>query len=218
MSPVYAPGVVSACMMYPAILELQQHSAALRRLARDLVGKVSADDVLQDVAIEVLREQMPSEIAAATGEPVRTVKTRLLRGLGLLRERFDADGRDWRAAFGVAFGLREASAGAGVSGVAGITTGIFWMSTTTKWAFAAVALLAVGFGLWQLGPSVVAPLSAPEVAKAQEPERTAAPIAVAPVARASAEQIVVHVTDAASGAPIEASVGARSPLEPYFPS
>jgi 5-hydroxyisourate hydrolase-like protein (transthyretin family) len=40
--------------------------------------------------------------------------------------------------------------------------------------------------------------------KAQEPERTAAPVVVAPVARASAEQIVVHVVDAASGAPIEA--------------
>src|SRR5687768_6425557 len=161
--------------------ELQQHAAALRGLARDLVGAGAADDVVQETALQALRtppvrggslggwlagivrhvasrhrrtelrrvrrEQAaarepiaaeassddgdtlrlltdavlalpqpyravvfarylkdlePAQIAAQTGEPVATIKTRLKRGLALLRERFDARererGGDWRGA------------------------------------------------------------------------------------------------------------------------
>ncbi|HEX5052996.1 MAG TPA: sigma factor-like helix-turn-helix DNA-binding protein [Planctomycetota bacterium] len=287
-------------MEHPAIQELQQHSAALRRLARDLVGAAAADDVLQDAALEVLRapprepgplsgwlrgvvrnvagkrrradavrrrheaaaagavafavhgaevadtlrwltacvttlpepyrstllarylrEQSPSEIAAATGEPVRTVKTRLQRGLQLLRERFDADGRDWRSALAATFALP----GPGGAAAVGITTWMLCMSMTMKLVIAAAALLVVGFGIWACGPSreqpstsvhaavepvvalpmpVVAVSAPAEATKVPEPERTVVPAPAPPIVRATADQIVVHVVDAASGVPIEA--------------
>jgi len=93
-----------------------------RRVARgeeapstlDLVSEVSAHKDLVEVLMELPEHyrdvlvrryyegETPTEIAAAQGTPVTTVKTRLQRGLALLRERLDerhgGDGRAWLAA------------------------------------------------------------------------------------------------------------------------
>ncbi|MBL8752488.1 MAG: sigma-70 family RNA polymerase sigma factor, partial [Planctomycetes bacterium] len=168
--------------------ELQRHAAAMRQLARDLVGRDSADDLVQDTAVRALRSPpavrqglfgwlatvmrnlaanrrrddarrlrrerasdtgvveacsaadlamrrdtarvvteslwalpepyqrtlvlryfqglAPTQIAAATGVPLATVKSRLQRGLEQLRaDVARRDGRDWRMALAPAFGL-----------------------------------------------------------------------------------------------------------------
>jgi RNA polymerase sigma factor (sigma-70 family) len=67
----------------------------------------------------------PTAIAARTSTPLATVKSRLQRGLAVLRERLDAaDGHDWRAGLGVAFGITPAT-GAGLlaAGAGGIAMG-----------------------------------------------------------------------------------------------
>ena len=81
------------------------------------------------------RDLTPSEISAQTGVPLATVKTRLQRGLGMLRERFDREGGEWRAAFGAVFGLERAMpVGAG----AAVTTGVLLMGTGMKVAIGSV--------------------------------------------------------------------------------
>ena len=42
-------------MTPPTLQALHEHAAALRKLARDLVGTNEADDVLQDAAVALLR-------------------------------------------------------------------------------------------------------------------------------------------------------------------
>lgn len=224
--------------MTPPLHDLLKQTAALRRLASDLVGDAAADDVLQDAALVALRggvpaaaaprgwwfgvvrnlagkrrraeairrrheaaavrddvhversaeaadslrwltaeltslpepyrgallaryvrDLSPTEIAAETGEPVRTVKTRLQRGLGLLRERFEARGGDWRAGLVVAFGLEHAAAKAaattaGAMGGAVVTWigGAMLMNTTAKVVVVAAATLALAAGLWWWQP------------------------------------------------------------------
>jgi RNA polymerase sigma-70 factor (ECF subfamily) len=305
-------------MTDPAIHELHQHAAALRRLARDLVGASNADDVLQDAAVEVLRagprepgpgpvvawlrsvvrhvaskrnradavrrqhenaaagvgerafvaagaeaadtlrcltewvtalpepyrstvlarylqELTPNEIAAATGVPVRTVKTRLQRGLQLLRERGEQRGGDWRGALAFAFGLDAKKAA--VVATAAVATGVLTMGATAKVTMVAVALLVVAFAAWQLtGPATSAipparanagsdravatlPSAVAAVPASESPsaERTpASPAAPSPVAKAKPDEIGVRVVDAASGQPVMA-YGLREHMSPEPP-
>lgn len=88
----------------------------------------------------------PTDIAARTGVPVATVKSRLQRGLEMLRERLDDDGRrgDWRGAFSLAFGLGDAPLGAAVTVAAGV--GITLMMA--KLAVAAALAVLAAFWLW----------------------------------------------------------------------
>lgn len=92
----------------------------------------------------------PTAIAGRDGVPVATVKTRLQRGLALLRERLerDGDGRDWRAALVGAYGLRPASPAA----MASLAVGILSMGTGVKLALGGVAAaLFVVAGVWWAG-------------------------------------------------------------------
>ncbi|MEZ6038410.1 MAG: sigma-70 family RNA polymerase sigma factor [Planctomycetota bacterium] len=210
--------------------DLLQHTVALRRLARDLVGDGAADDLLQDAAVVALREGAPAdaaargwwfgvvrnlagkwrraeatrrrheaeaarddvhrersveaadslrwltaeltalpepyraallaryvrdlsptEIAAETGEPVRTVKTRLQRGLALLRERFEVRGGDWRAGLVAAFGLERAATKA-AGAVVTVIGGAMLMNTTAKMLVGAAAVIVLAAGLWWWQP------------------------------------------------------------------
>ncbi len=92
----------------------------------------------------------PTAIATATGVPLATVKSRLQRGLALLRARLDAGGRDgagdWRAGLAAAFGMDHA-ARASAAAVTAASTGAVLMGTATKvgivTAVAAALVLAV---------------------------------------------------------------------------
>lgn len=218
--------------------ELRQHAAALRGLARDLVGAGDADDVVQETALQALRsrprepgpmvgwllgivrhvasrhrrtqvrrsrrEQVvargevlppdgsvdasdslrfltdavlalpqpyrgavfarylrdlsPAAIAAETGEPVGTVKTRLKRGLAMLRERLDAEARerggDWRVGLVGAFGLERVMAG-----TTALAAGGMLMTTTTKWLVGAAAMGLFAAGYVWLGPATPGPVA-----------------------------------------------------------
>lgn len=93
----------------------------------------------------------PPQIAKRTATPLATVKSRLARGLALLRERLDAgdgDGGPWRAAFAAAFGMPQ---GTGVASIA--TLGILLMAS--KLVLAAIAVVVLGLGLWPFGGELV---------------------------------------------------------------
>lgn len=92
----------------------------------------------------------PRTIAQRTGTNVTTVKSRLARGLGMLRarlDRTDRDGRSWRPAMVFAFGLPlPTSLATGT-----LPVGALLMSTTPK-VLVAVGALCVGGWFW-LGPA-----------------------------------------------------------------
>ncbi len=225
----------------PIFRELLQHTRALRALAAELVGDASADDVVQEAAIQTmlappkrsgpvrgwlasvvrnvarnqrraerirrqheeraarteatppdrsaedadsmqrltevvtslpepyratilaryLRDQTPTEIADATGTPLATVKTRLQRGLVLLRERLDEeDAGEWRAMFAVAFALRPPRH----------TSKTFFRSKTMKLTLGAAALAPIAIALWNddsAPPAQTQHASAPAASESQ---------------------------------------------------
>lgn len=240
----------------------REHEAAVGREAR--AATPAADDAaaadtlrcLTDVVTTLpepyrgtlfaryLREHTPAQIAADTGVPVRTVKTRLQRGLELLRERLDARRGDWRMAFAGAFGLRGPTvAGGGAGAGAAATSGILLMTTTTtKWLIGGLTVAAALALAWPWlgdapppehrteaanGPAAaaapLAPIAAPAAPPAA-PERVAAvptpaPTPPAPTSPpAKPDEVVVLALDAATGRPIETfglrATMAKRPLLP----
>jgi DNA-directed RNA polymerase specialized sigma24 family protein len=103
--------------------------------------------------------QKPAAIAARTGEPLATVKSRLQRGLAMVRERLDGNGSDWRGALAGAFGLERASA---VASGAALSTGVLLMGSGVKLAIGAAAVLAVAATLYLTrGAPVVESIASP---------------------------------------------------------
>lgn len=97
-----------------------------------LVAEVHAlQPAFRDVLWQRFFEGLPPRaIAAATGVPVSTVKSRLLRGLEQLRERLGAqNASDWRAGLIGAFGLGAGSGTAAVPTMAATSwPGVLWMT------------------------------------------------------------------------------------------
>jgi len=138
----------------PTPLDAAVHRETVARLDAALLA---LPQPYQDTLLwRYYQDLSPTDIAARTGVPVATVKSRLQRGLSLLRERLDGDERrgegdrgdgprsDWRAAFSLAFGLGDAPIGGTVAVAAGV--GITLMMA--KLAVAAALAVLVGFWLW----------------------------------------------------------------------
>lgn len=158
----------------------RQHLRSRRRrerresLASPPTGVTPAEDVL---ATEELRQQLvnavvalgepyssalfhrywdeltPTEIADRTNLPLETVKTRLRRGLALLRERLDREfggRREWTAAF-LAIGTRSGPAAPAAPGMPPIGWGGLLMSAQKVAAILVTISLLVG--LWVVWPN-----------------------------------------------------------------
>jgi RNA polymerase sigma factor (sigma-70 family) len=107
----------------------------------------------ETLLLRYFEDLTPSEIAARSGESLSTIKSRLQRGLALLRGSLGSDGSDgdWRAAMVLAFGLggsKPAAVGASV-----VLVGLLAM---TWKLFLGVALAAM-LWLWWWPDAVVLP-------------------------------------------------------------
>lgn len=147
-----------------------------------------------------LREESPAKIAEDLGLPVATVKSRLQRGLVMLREHFASRGRaDWRAHLAAAIGIDGAAKG--ILAAAGTTL----MTVTTKWCVVAAAAAVLLWLAWPLGPSPVA--GEPPIAALGDQERGDATevsprrVAASPQTTESATSSIV-LLDAADGQPL----------------
>ena len=110
-------------------------------------------------------ELQPSRIAARSGVPLATVKSRLQRGLELLRQTLERrDGRSWRTAIGPAFGLPVT--GSWFLPVLSVTS----MSTLAKSSALLAACVLAAFTLWAVVPEAVEP-PPPVAADAAVPAR-----------------------------------------------
>jgi len=124
---------------------VEDHAVVLEReeLVQRLMRALAALDVGYRDAIwqRYFEGKAPREIAAASGVPVATVKSRLQRGLGMLRARLgEREGADWRAGFAAAFGFND--------GALALATGGVLMATWTKVTGAIAAAAAVAFFCW----------------------------------------------------------------------
>lgn len=139
--------------------EVARHEI-VERLTRALV---SLPDPYRDALLQrFFEDRWPGEIAARSGVPVETVKTRIKRGLALLRARLDrgGSGADWRLSLASALGLGRRSAAAGAVALA--TKGLI-MGTTTKLALGAAVAAAGLAATWLLTqPMAPPPEPAPE--------------------------------------------------------
>tara|TARA_R110002072_G_scaffold141664_3_gene286933 strand:- start:35569 stop:38682 length:3114 start_codon:yes stop_codon:yes gene_type:complete len=128
-----------------------QHREMVARLDAALIGL--AQPYQDTLLLRYFEDLTPSEIAARNCESIATVKSRLQRGLAMLRQRLDADrgGRDWRAGLVLTFGL-----GPNATATA-MKIGIAFM--TTKLVLGAAAAVFAWILLWPGGEiPVVAPV------------------------------------------------------------
>ncbi len=179
----------------PSVSELVERVA----LHRDLVDAVMALDepFRMTVLMRYLEEMPPREIAASLDVPVRTVNSRLQRGLERLREGLDRrqGGREgWLACFGLA----GESAAAGSGTLAGVT--LMGMKAKVAVAAGAVALAAVG--VHQVIDEEERP--APAVAERADPsasrfEEPASELAAAPSDEAGSSPRVAVDAEPAAG-------------------
>ncbi len=114
-------------------------------------------------------DESPAAIAARTATPLATVKSRLQRGLELLRQALAArDGREWRLALVPAFGIGGGASSLSLASVFAMTTlgKSVWLGTVAAAAVLAWWMLETG-GDGPLPPAnAIATAAAPAVAVA----------------------------------------------------
>ena len=126
----------------------EDHAERIARaeIAHRLIAAVDALDAPYRDAIwqRFFDGRAPRDIAAASGLPLATVKSRLQRGLATLRERLgEREGTDWRAGLTAAFGFgREGTAAA-----AAIAGGVL-MATWTKVSLGIAAAAVIAAMVW----------------------------------------------------------------------
>jgi RNA polymerase sigma factor (sigma-70 family) len=201
------------------------HAPAFEReeMARRLLMAVtSLPTPYRDVVWQRFFEgRTPQEIAERTGEPLATVKSRLQRGVGSLREQFgEGVEGDWRPALAVAFGLGEAvlpaTAGSAVAATTVQTAASVGpaLAGGPGWMAAAAMVAAVGGVAWFLGGGCPAPSTGPvgslvEPAVATGPSQEGGP-AVVELRR----EEVASLADGSADAPSPAAAPRALPGEP----
>lgn len=147
----------------PSPLAAAVHRETIARLAQALLAL--AQPYQDTVLLRYYEGLTPQQIAERTNTSLATVKSRLARGLALLRERLDADDRGgpgWRPAFAVAFGMHQQ---AGVASIA--TLGILLMAS--KLMLAAIVAVVLALWLWPFGEALPpAPVSQRSAQAAQK--------------------------------------------------
>ncbi len=116
-----------------------EHGEQLQRLTAAVIAL--AEPYQRTVLQRYLEELTPTQIAARDGVPLATVKSRLQRGLVMLRERLDEENEvmgEWRGLLASAFGLTESAA---------VAAGVLAMGIGAKLAFGGVAA-AVAVAAW----------------------------------------------------------------------
>lgn len=125
--------------------------------------------------LRYFQELSPQQIAERTAVPLATVKSRLQRGLSLLRERYDGDAErrgEWRAGLAAALGLQgEGTTVAATAAGAGIVMGIKgWSSLVAVLVVAVTLAFALRPSLPEAATTDASPAPAPAVAAVSDAE------------------------------------------------
>src|SRR5262245_11136196 len=166
-----------------------QDAAALVAEQHELVQRVTQallalpEPYHGTLLLRFFQDLTPTGIAQATSVPLATVKSRLQRGIVLLRERLDASagGKDWRKGMVAAFGLGDVLRPGAVAAASTVVTGGVLMGTAMKFTGAALAaaLVVAAWIVWNPGPPAGARVATHDAA-------SPAPVVAAPSARVEA--------------------------------
>ncbi|MCB9878970.1 MAG: sigma-70 family RNA polymerase sigma factor [Planctomycetes bacterium] len=180
----------------------REHEAALRRVADAGPPERPEHEVLREVtealwrlpepyqstlAMRYFSGLTPKQITARTEVSLATVKSRLQRGLSMLREAMDRRGGDWRAGLVVAAGIGVPTAIA-----TNIASGILLMTSTTKILLGLTTAAAVALLWLSMHCEVAPPAQGRPVAAA-----VASPVAVGDLPGDTAEREAIAMPDAA---------------------
>lgn len=150
----------------PSARDLAERADLLERLARAV--KELEDPCRETLLLRYFDGLTPTEIAARTGAPLATVKTRQRRGLERLRERLQRERHDWRALLLPAvIGGRPRVAGPAVS--TPVVSGALLVSLKTKIVLVAVLVLALGLAVLSLDRRPGGGAAKPPVPRADTP-------------------------------------------------
>lgn len=119
----------------PPTLDVVAHSERIRALTNALV--TLAEPYREALLLRYFSALPPGEIATRLGVPLATVKSRLQRGLAMLRVRLDTDDeRNWRNSLLVALGLEDKVLRAPVlwTPMVGVTAALIALTITALWA------------------------------------------------------------------------------------
>ncbi|MCR9244983.1 MAG: sigma-70 family RNA polymerase sigma factor [bacterium] len=138
----------------PSPAELTSRRETLQRVTTALL---SLDEPYQTtVFLRYFEDLPPRAIARRTGTNLATVKSRLQRGLAMLRARLDrmtdGDRREWRLALLGTFALDGSATATPL-----LTTGTLLMGTTTKLLLAAGVLATLGICVYGIGDDPPSP-------------------------------------------------------------
>lgn len=167
----------------PANRESDPAAAAGRReILRHVTDAVlELDEPYQTtVFLRYFEDLPPRAIARRTGAKIATVKSRLQRGLGMLRARLDqrsgGQRRQWRLALAGAFALPTTGTGVAVTST-GTLLGPLLMGTTTKLAVAAGAITTISIVLFATGSDPTPPTGGAPAPGGTPPAAMAAQVA-----------------------------------------
>ena len=146
----------------PSPLAAAVHRETIARLDAALLA---LPQPYQDTVLLRYYESLtPPQIAERTSTSLATVKSRLARGLALLRDRLDAGdhkGSSWRPALVAAFGIPQKAKVASIA-----TLGICLMAS--KLVLAALAAVVLGLWLWPSGEALPPTNASPPAAQNEQ--------------------------------------------------
>jgi len=129
----------------PSAVDVTQRLALQRRLLAEV--EALPEPLRGAIVRRYLDDVPPRAIAAESGAPLATVKTRLRRALALLRERLE---REWGEQFGMALVTLASEGARAVVGAGAVAPGGLAVTLKAKLALAAV-LAAAAAAVWPIG-------------------------------------------------------------------
>ncbi|MBK6939176.1 MAG: sigma-70 family RNA polymerase sigma factor [Planctomycetes bacterium] len=134
----------------PSAADLVEREAARRRVMDALLALPESYRIA--VALRYLDDLPPRKVAARLGVPTETARTRIKRGLELLRERVASDHGGDRRAWGLALAPLAVPKAGAIGATLATATEVLLMNVATKAALVTLAFGGAAWVMWILNP------------------------------------------------------------------
>lgn len=143
----------------PSAADLFERESARRRVMDALLALPESYRIA--VALRYLDDLPPRKVAAKLGVPTETARTRIKRGLELLRERVESDHGGDRRAWGLALAPLAVPKAGAVGATFATVTEVLLMNVATKAALVTLAFGGAAWVVWMLNPPTEPTIDAP---------------------------------------------------------
>jgi RNA polymerase sigma-70 factor (ECF subfamily) len=149
----------------PSAADLFERESARRRVMDALLALPESYRIA--VALRYLDDLPPRKVAAKLGVPTETARTRIKRGLELLRERVESDHGGDRRAWGLALAPLAVPKAGAIGATFAIVTEVLLMNVATKAALVTLAFGGAAWVVWMLNPPTEPTIDAPSTTTAR---------------------------------------------------